>query len=360
MDTSTERFQTQSRMASSACLRAGSPPSIDPPSPTTGFPLGATAGDVATVPGCMSEQRVLIVGAGAVGGYFGGRLAQAGRDITFLVRDRRAQELRQRGLEIVSPNGDAKIEPNIATTAELKEPFDLVLLAVKQYALDAAIADIAPAIGERSAILPVLNGMRHVDRLRVAFGGARVLGGVCIVATTLDAEARIVQLREMQELSYGELGGAPSERIRTIDRTLQGAGFIARLSSSIELEMWEKWVFIAALGGITCLLRGTVGDVQHAQRGRDLTIAMLDECVAVATAAGYAPRPPAKDRAFDALTDANSNLASSMYRDLQKGHPLEADAIIGDMCVRGETAGLKLPLLSAAYAQLSIYERGQA
>ena len=308
----------------------------------------------------MSQPRVLIVAAGAVGGYFGGRLAQAGRDVTFLVRDHRAQQLRQRGLEIVSPHGDAKIHPNIATAAELKEPFDLVLLAVKHYALDAAIADVAPAIGERSAILPVLNGMRHLDRLRAAFGRSHVLGGVCVVATMLDDNERIVQLSEMQELSYGELDGTLSERIRTIDRTMQGAGFNARLSSSIELQMWEKWVFIAALGGITCLMRGTVGEVQHAPRGRDLTIAMLDECVAVATAAGYAPRPLARDRAFNVLTDENSNLASSMYRDLQKGQQLEADAIIGDMCVRGEAAGVKVPLLSAAYAQLSIYERKPA
>jgi 2-dehydropantoate 2-reductase len=305
----------------------------------------------------VSQVRILIVGAGAVGGYFGGRLAQAGRDVTFLVRDDRAQQLRQRGLEIISPHGDAKIDAKIAVRAELKEPFDLVLLAVKHYALDAAIADVAPAIGERTAILPVLNGMRHLDRLRAAFGEAHVLGGVCIVATTLDANERIVQLSEMQELSYGELDGTVSERIRTFDRTMQGAGFIARLSSTIELDMWEKWVFIAALGGITCLLRGTIGEVQHAPRGRDLAIAMLDECVAVATAAGYPPRPPAQDRAFNALTDADSNLASSMYRDLQKGRALEADAIIGDVCVRGGVTGVKVPLLSAAYAQLSIYER---
>jgi 2-dehydropantoate 2-reductase len=308
----------------------------------------------------MSQPRLLIVGAGAVGGYFGGRLAQAGRDVTFLVRDRRAQQLRQRGLEIVSPHGDAKIDPKIATKAELTEPFDLVLLAVKHYLLNAAIADVAPAIGKNSVILPVLNGIRHLELLRTAFGGAHVLGGVCIVATTLDADDRIVQLNEMQELSYGELDGTLSERIRTIDRTMQGAGFNARLSSSIELQMWEKWVFIAALGGITCLMRGTVGEVQHAPRGRDLTIAMLDECVAVATAAGYAPRPLARVRAFNVLTDENSNLASSMYRDLQKGQQLEADAIIGDMCVRGEAAGVKVPLLSAAYAQLSIYEQKRA
>jgi 2-dehydropantoate 2-reductase len=279
--------------------------------------------------------------------------------VTFLVREERAQQLRQHGLEIVSPHGDVKIEPKITTRAELKEPFDLVLLAVKHYALDSAVADVAPAIGERSAILPVLNGMRHLDRLRAAFGEAHVLGGVCIVASTLDAEDRIVQLSEMQELSYGELDGTVSERIRAVDRTMQGAGFITRLSSTIELDMWEKWIFVAALGGITCLLRGTIGDVQRAPRGRDLTTAMFDECVAVATAAGYPPRRPAQDRAFNALTDANSTLASSMYRDLQKGRDLEADAIIGDMCVRGEATGVQVPLLSAAYAQLSIYKRAR-
>jgi 2-dehydropantoate 2-reductase len=323
-------------------------------------PSAATRRSVTAVLGGMSQLRLLIVGAGAVGGYFGGRLAQAGRDVTFLVRDRRAQQLRQRGLEIVSPHGDAKIDPEITTKAELTEPFDLVLLAVKHYVLNAAIADVAPAIGENTVILPVLNGIRHLDLLRTAFGETHVLGGVCIVATTLDADDRIVQLNDMQELSYGEVDGTLSERIRTIDRTMQGAGFNARLSSSIELEMWEKWVFIAALGGITCLMRGTVGEVQHAPRGRDLTIAMLDECVAVATAAGYAPRPLARDRAFNVLTDENSNLASSMYRDLQKGQQLEADAIIGDMCVRGEAAGVKVPLLSAAYAQLSIYQQKRA
>jgi len=323
-------------------------------------PSAATRRSVTAVLGGMSQPRLLIVGAGAVGGYFGGRLAQAGRDVTFLVRDRRAQQLRQRGLEIVSPHGDAKIDPEITTKAELTEPFDLVLLAVKHYVLNAAIADVAPAIGENTVILPVLNGIRHLDLLRTAFGETHVLGGVCIVATTLDADDRIVQLNDMQELSYGEVDGTLSERIRTIDRTMQGAGFNARLSSSIELEMWEKWVFIAALGGITCLMRGTIGEVQHAPRGRDLTIAMLDECVAVATAAGYAPRPLARDRAFNVLTDANSNLASSMYRDLQKGQQLEAGAIIGDMCDRGEAAGVKVPLLSAAFAQLSIYEQKRA
>jgi 2-dehydropantoate 2-reductase len=307
-----------------------------------------------------SQPRILVAGAGAVGGYFGGRLALAGRDVTFLVRERRAAALRERGLEIVSPHGDATVKPKIATTADLHEPFDLVLLAVKHYTLDAAIADIGPAMGEKSAVLPLLNGMRHIDCLTSAFGAERVLGGVCIVATTLDENERIVQLNDMQELSYGELDGRETQRIETIDGELQGAGFNARIEPHILWEMWEKWVFIAALGSITCLMRGTVGEVQHAPRGRELTADLLRECISVAAAAGFAPRPQAEARAFSVLTDANSSLASSMFRDLHKGAPLEADAIVGDMSARGEAAGLKLPLLSAAYAQLSIYERKRA
>ena len=301
-------------------------------------------------------MRLLVVGAGAVGGYFGGRLAQAGRDVTFLVRSQRAAQLRERGLEIVSPHGNATLVPKVVTRDELSAPYDLVLLTVKNYGLQGALDDIAPAVGADSLILPTLNGLHHLDDLKERFGDSHVLGGVCIVAATLDAQGRIVQLTGMEKLVYGELDGSRSARIEEVDRTLQGAGFDARVSSNILLEMWEKWVFIAALGGITCLLRGTIGEIVAAPRGRELTLTMHDECVAVATACGYAPRPEAIESTRATLTEAGSPLASSMYRDLQKGASLEADAILGDMCLRGQAAGLKLPLLSAAYAQLSIYE----
>jgi 2-dehydropantoate 2-reductase len=283
-------------------------------------------------------------------------MAQAGRDITFLVRPQRAAQLRERGLEIVSPNGNATLHPKVVTRDELSGPYDLVLLTVKNYALQGALEDIAPAVGADTLILPTLNGMQHLDELKEKFGESNVLGGVCIVAATLDPQGRVVQLTGVQRLVYGELDGSHSARIEQVDRTLQGAGFDARASSNILLEMWEKFVFIAALGGITCLLRGTIGEIAAAPRGRELALTMHGECVAVATACGFAPRPEVIESTRATLTEAASPLASSMYRDLQKGAPLEADAILGDMCKRGEAAGLKLPLLSAAYAQLSIYE----
>lgn len=300
--------------------------------------------------------RVLVVGAGAVGGYFGGRLAQAGRDVTFLVREQRAQQFRERGLEILSPHGDATIAPKIITAQERSESYDLVVLAVKAYALEEAIRDFSPMMGEHSVILPLLNGMRHVDVLSASFGPARVLGGVCTVATTLDDRGRIVQLRENQELAYGELDGSHSRRLEEIDATMQGAGFTARASFRIVSEMWEKWAFIAAIGAATCLLRGSTSDILSAPRGRDLTLALIGECAAVAAACGNPLRVDVFERIRTVLTDSRDGLTSSMYRDLQKGAPLEADAILGDFCSRGEAAGLSLPMLNAAFAQLSIYE----
>ncbi len=307
----------------------------------------------------MSELRLLVAGAGAVGGYFGARLAQAGRDVTFLVREQRARALRERGLEIVSPHGDVTITPKTVTVEQIDAAYDVILLAVKTYALDKAVRDIGAAMGDRSVVLPVLNGMHHIDVLASAFGASRVLGGLSIVATTLDEQGRIVQLQDFQELVYGELDGSMSARLSAIDRMMQGAGFTARASTNIVHEMWEKWFFIAALGAATSLLRGSTGQILAAPRGPELILAVLDECASVASAYGNAPRTEAYERTKGTMTQAGSNLTSSMYRDLQKGAPLEADAILGDMCARGEAAGLKLPLLNAAFAQLSIYERNR-
>src|SRR6202022_4275672 len=206
-------------------------------------------------------MRLLVVGAGSTGGYFGGRLVQAGRDVTFLVRPRRAAQLQERGLQIVSPHGDAIVRPKLVTTDDIDAPYDAVLLAVKAYSLDAAIDDFAAAVGPETTVVPVLNGMRHVDILQERFGKEAVGGGVCKVATTIDSDGRIVQLATFQELAYGERDGAVSPRMEEFDAFMRGAGFDARLSRSIEYEMWEKWVLLATLGGITCLMRGDIGEV---------------------------------------------------------------------------------------------------
>jgi 2-dehydropantoate 2-reductase len=235
-------------------------------------------------------MRILVAGAGATGGYFGARLAQAGRDVTFLVRPKRADQLRRDGLRIVSPHGDLTLVPRLLVTGETAGPFDVVILAVKAYALDQALNDLDPTIGPNTMVVPLLNGMRHIDLLIERYGEAPVLGGVCIVATTLDPQGRIVQLADTQELVYGERNGVISARGQALDAAMRDGGFNARISETIIQEMWEKWVMLATAGGITCLLRGSVGEIEAVPGGAALALGFLAETTSVAAASGYAPR----------------------------------------------------------------------
>ena len=301
-------------------------------------------------------MRLLVVGAGSTGGYFGGRLAQAGRDVTFLVRPHRAELLRTDGLRIVSPHGDANLHPVVVTAGSLTRPYDAILLAVKAYSLNAALEDFAPAVGATTLIVPVLNGMKHLKVLTARFGPACLVGGLCFIVTTVDEAGRIVQLTEQHELAYGELNGTRSARIQALDDFMKGAGFDARLSATVEREMWEKWVLLASMGAITCLLRGTIGEVQAAPGGADVTDRLLKEVTDVVYAVGVRPSDAFLSRARTILTASGSKQASSMYRDLERGSPIEADQIIGDLLARAQKLKISTPLLAAAYAQLSIYE----
>jgi 2-dehydropantoate 2-reductase len=300
-------------------------------------------------------MRLLVVGAGATGGYFGGRLVAAGRDVTFLVRPARAARIAERGLEIVSPYGDVTVRPKLVTAAELSGPFDAILLTVKSFGLAAALDDIAPAVGPDTVILPVLNGMRHLDILTERFGAKAVGGGVCKIAATLDDEGRVVQLSDLQYLAYGELDGRPSERMRRIDEAMTGAGFPAQLSASIAREMWEKWLMLASLGAATCLMRGSIGEIVAIPGGREQILALIDEVAAIIGEVGVAPSEAALAATRTMLTRDGSPLASSMYRDLIKGGAIEADTIIGDLVRRGREAGVSTPLLGAANTHLAVY-----
>jgi 2-dehydropantoate 2-reductase len=301
-------------------------------------------------------MRILVAGAGSTGGYFGARLAEAGRDVTFLVRPGRAERLRRDGLRVVSPHGDLTLAPRLVVAGDVAGPFDLVILAVKAYALEQALDDLAPAVGAETMIVPLLNGMRHIDLLIERFGAAPVLGGVCVVATTLDAGGRIVQLADMQELAYGERSGAASARVGTLDETMRGAGFKARRSETIMQDMWEKWVTLATAGGVTCLLRGNVGEIEAVPGGADLALRFLGECASVATAAEFPPSEACMARARSMMTAKGSSFASSMYRDLQSNAPVEVEHILGDMLQRARRFGLATPLLEAAVAHLRIYQ----
>ena len=302
-------------------------------------------------------MRMLVVGAGSTGGYFGGRLAQAGRDVTFLVRPARAAQLEERGLEILSPHGDYTQRLKLVTADRLSGPYDAILLTVKAFSLESAISDMAGAVGPESMILPVLNGMRHVDVLAGRFGKGSVAGCACKINASIDDRGRIVQHNLLQDIAYGEMDGVMSPRIQELDRFMRDAGFDARLVGDIKREMWEKWILLAGLGGINCLMRGTIGEVAQAPRGPEFVAGLLQEIIAVAEAVGVGPRPGFMVAAKTGLTAPGSTQTSSMYRDLLKGAPIEADQIIGDLVERAREAGIETPLLGAVYAHLCVYQR---
>jgi 2-dehydropantoate 2-reductase len=304
-------------------------------------------------------MRILVVGAGAIGGYFGGRLHEAGADIRFLVRPQRAKELAQSGLVIVSAAGDATLHGVKTVLAEnIAQPFDLVLLSCKAYDLGSAISSFGPAVGPSTAILPLLNGMRHLDDLDRKFGKSRVLGGQCVIAATLNKERAIVHLNDMHALSFGERDGGMSERIQAIATAMQGAKFDAHASEKIVQDMWDKWVFLATLAGATCLFRGSVGDILAAPQGAERMLDLLEECRAVANANGYAPRADASERMRKTLTTASS-FTASMVRDIESNARIEADHIIGDLIDRARVQGktpIDVHMLRIVYTHLKTYE----
>jgi 2-dehydropantoate 2-reductase len=301
-------------------------------------------------------MRILVVGAGSIGGYFGGRLKAAGRDVTFLVHARRAALLEKTGLIIRSPRGDVDLpSPPTVTADKLREHYDLILLSCKAYDLPSAIDALAPAVGPNTAILPLLNGMSHMDALGARFGAGAVLGGQCLISTTLDADGRILHLNDTHLLSFGEQDGAKSARAQAILAALSGAGFDANLSTAILQEMWEKWAFIATGAGITCLMRAAFGDIVAAGAVK-LTTDMYDECCAIATANGFPPSKATIERSLSMFTAAGSTISASMLRDIERGAPIEADHVVGDLLRRGEKAPGDRALLRIAYAHLKAYE----
>ncbi|NOG73473.1 2-dehydropantoate 2-reductase [Roseicella sp. DB1501] len=302
-------------------------------------------------------MRILVIGAGALGGYFGGRLLEAGRDVTFLVRPRRAEQLARHGLVLDSLHGNASLRPRTVQASGLEGPYDLVLLAVKAPALEAAMADMAPAVGPGTTILPVLNGMRHLDLLGARFGAARVLGGVAQIPATLGPEGQVIhRMSPDHQLIFGEVAGGLSDRVRAIEAAFAGANFRPRASEAILQEMWEKWAGLASLAGATCLMRGTVGDILAAPGGEAFLRGIFAECSAVAAAAGHALRPPMVEAATSFLGKPGSLLTASMLRDVERGSPAEGEHVLGDMIARAGQLGVPVPLLALARLHLGTYE----
>ena len=304
-------------------------------------------------------MRILIVGAGALGGYFGARLLAVGRDVTFLVRPRRAAQLAT-GLQVESPFGDLHLQaPPMVQASALNRSYDLIVLSCKAHDLSSAMDDFAPAVGPETAILPLLNGMAHMETLAARFGPAHVLGGLSNISATLTPEGVIRHLGNVHRLAFGDPTQAPdtpaSPHLQAIAQTLADANFDDDLSPRILDEMWVKWVSIATYAGITCLMRASIGDIVAAE-GLPFAQALLAECASVATAEGHPPASGDLDYAAGMISRAGSLFTASMLRDLEAGRPVECRQILGDLLERAQKHRLPNPVLAIAHAHVRSYE----
>ena len=305
-------------------------------------------------------MRILVLGAGGIGGYYGGRAAAGGADVTFLVRPRRAAQIAANGLVIRSPLGDATIAAKTVLADDVQPGWDAIILSCKAYDLDSAIAAIRPA-APGAKIIPQLNGMRHLDRLEAEFGAEAVLGGMAGIAVTLDDDGTVRHLNTMASFGYGPRLASQAAFCDALQPHLAKGGFDLTNSPEIIQMMWEKWVFLCSIAAMNCLFRGNVGSIVSATPdAATLMLQMVDECTSVATAAGHTPRPPADARARTQLSDPKGQWMASMLRDLQKGGAVEADHVVGDMLARARGFGTPHTLLAVAYTNLKVYEAARA
>lgn len=305
-------------------------------------------------------MRFLVLGAGGVGGYFGGRLAQNGADVTFLVRERRRLQLENDGLRIESPMGDATLAVRSVLAADLKPEFDVVLLTCKAYDLDSSIEAIAPGLKPDGVVLPLLNGLAHLDRLNARFGQSQVLGGIAKIASTLTSEGVVKHLNDWRFVTLGEQSGEMSARASAIVAAFPTDSVAANATATILSEMWEKLAHLSTAAAMTCLMRGSVGEIAATPDGAKLFLRLFDLAAAIATANGHPPGDAFLAGFRRLFANPTSGYTTSMLRDIQAGNRIEADHIVGFMLTKAREAGLDATLLEIAYTHLKVYEGRRA
>lgn len=301
-------------------------------------------------------MKILVVGAGAVGGYFGGRLLEKGEDVTFLVREKRKKQLEATGLVIKSVHGDAVLQPSLITSGQQVEAYDVILLSMKAYHLEAAIADFVPYVGPQTMVVPLLNGISHVDKLVTAFDEKNVLGGLCFVESTLDSEGSIVQTSGIHDLVFGERIGEQTERVLKLAEVFDGTKSNFVLSKNINRDMWHKYLFIATLAGVTTLFRSPIGPIREDSHGAATIKDTLQEVAAVMRSIDAPIAENIVELNWDKLHSIEAGMKSSMQRDMEKGLSVEADHFFGYLLGIAANKEIPVPTLEKIYANLRIYD----
>ena len=301
-------------------------------------------------------MRMLMVGAGGIGGYFGARLLEKGEDVTFLVREGRKQKIEAEGLHVDSRHGNLHLHPALLTKTMQAEPFDIILLSTKAYQLEQAIEDIRPFVGEQTMVLPLLNGIAHIEQLVSAFGEDAVIGGLCFIETTIGEDGSIVQTSPIHQLVYGERSGERTARIEQLKAHFDGTKAEFVLSDNIDQDMWHKYMFITAMSGITSLMESPIGPIRKLSSGQTAIRSLLDELEAVMTAIDAPIKTGISSIQFDKMNSMDDSMKSSMQRDMEKGLGIEADHLQGHLIDKAQQVEVPVPVLETVYTKLKLYE----
>ena len=301
-------------------------------------------------------MHILVLGAGGIGGYFGGRLVQAGAAVTFLVRERRRQQLEADGLIVQSPLGGVQARVRAVLRAEDAAPADIVLLACKAYDLDAALNSIPGALMPGTVILPLLNGVAHLGVIAERFPAVDLWGGIAHIGVTLTSDGGVRHLNDLNNLIFGPRTGGADARANAFQSLFAHTPVDARAHDNIVQPLWDKLVFLTTLAGMTCLMRANVGTILAVDGGERLILQLLDECEQIAAAEGFCPEPRQIAQYREQLTQRGSASTASMLRDIERGGPTEAEHILGDMTMRAKRHGVSAPLLAIALTHLRAHE----
>ena len=302
-------------------------------------------------------MRILSLGAGAIGGYFGGRLIEGGADVTFLVREGRRKHLAEHGLQIESSFGNLRVPVKAITASEISSPFDVILLTCKAYDLPSAMEAIAPAVGSNTAILPLLNGVAHIELMNEKFGRDKVLGGVAKIAATVLPDGTIKHLNDWRYITFGEQDGTLSPRVLALAEAFEKTSVVATAVPNIMHVMWEKIVHLATAAGMTCLMRASVGEIARTDYGSRLMLDFLERNAAIAKAEGFSPTDKFMEEYRQLFANKESAYTASMLRDIERKGPIEADHVIGFMHRKAIQHGVDSTLHRIVYTNLQAYDQ---
>ena len=304
-------------------------------------------------------MRIAVMGAGGLGGYFGARLALGGAEVHFIARGRHLQAMHDDGLRIVGPEPLHVAHVNATDDAHSVGPVDLVMLCVKLWDTEAALEQIRPLVGAQTAIVSFQNGVLKDQALRAAYGAGPVMGGVGYVATTIDRPGVIRQTGPMQRLLFGEFDGSRSTRGQAFLQACLAGGIQAELSADIEREIWQKFVFLAALSGTTTTIRKPIGPIRANAQTRGFLLDVMREVVAVGRAHGVNVAEDYAEQRLKLADEVAPDMTSSMHHDLERGNRLEVRWLAGAVVELGRARNVPTPLNRAIADILALHAEGR-